>query len=371
MIHSAKQRAVTPRWLRGAVLLGVLALLPLGVGIAQAGEPDYEAVAQRLEEAVRAGELTTFQAAAMMGKLAEAGFVQRMEEAVPRQVSARHELLAVGRKIRAAVQAGKLTPDEGRQKMEAYRQSLGAGHSKPRAVEPTAEERAAVEARIRARAEEARAARERARAMSEKAAALRAKFMQMSAEIRAAVAAGEITAGEGQAKLRSFQEKVRSFQESVWSGAAKPPADESSREETDEMRAEIGAAVAGGELSVEDAEKRWAAYLRRVRKAARRAEGEGPSRLEGYFERMGVDGSALARVRKHLGDQGLSEEQVEKALGGLLRVVHEVNTEGAAFELDPDVRAYFVDQVGLDGAQLEMVVGVARRISARTQRAEK
>ncbi len=47
---------------------------------------------------------------------------------------------------------------------------------------------------------------------------------------------------------------------------------------------------------------------------------------------------------------------------GLLRVVHEVNSEGEDFELDSRLQDYF-GEIGLTYDQIELVQGLARRIA--------
>jgi hypothetical protein len=54
-------------------------MLVLPIGMACAGEPDYEAVGNRLIEAVEAEELSPEEAAAMMGELARARFIKRLQ----------------------------------------------------------------------------------------------------------------------------------------------------------------------------------------------------------------------------------------------------------------------------------------------------
>jgi hypothetical protein len=61
---------------------------------------------------------------------------------------------------------------------------------------------------------------------------------------------------------------------------------------------------------------------------------------------------------------GLTEEQTEQALGGMLRVAFEIKSEGAKFELEPRIKSYFQETVGLNEEQTTLVVRLSRRISA-------
>ena len=79
MIISKTPLPTTPRWMTVAILLCAVVLLPIGV--AQAQEPDVNAVTARLIAAVQAGELTEAQAAKMMGVLAEEQFAGKLNAA--------------------------------------------------------------------------------------------------------------------------------------------------------------------------------------------------------------------------------------------------------------------------------------------------
>ncbi|MHC4112421.1 MAG: hypothetical protein ACYSUY_15215, partial [Planctomycetota bacterium] len=89
MIVSNNSKRSNCRWLQICVLVCVVVVLPLGI----ASAADHEAVARRLKTAVAAGELTPQQARAMMGVLKKAGGDKKDVD-----------IDAIGRKIRAAVQ---------------------------------------------------------------------------------------------------------------------------------------------------------------------------------------------------------------------------------------------------------------------------
>lgn len=67
MIVSKTPIATTPRWLQAVLLVGTVAVMPLGVAYAQ--NPDVGAVTKRFKKAVQAGELTGEQARSMLGTL--------------------------------------------------------------------------------------------------------------------------------------------------------------------------------------------------------------------------------------------------------------------------------------------------------------
>ncbi|MEE8143687.1 MAG: hypothetical protein V3T77_11345, partial [Planctomycetota bacterium] len=71
----------------------------------------------------------------------------------------------------------------------------------------------------------------------------------------------------------------------------------------------------------------------------------------------------VERIKGHLKENGISDVQIEKTVGALRRVIHEVQSEGKEFELNPRLEGYLVDEVGLTDEQIELVVGLAKRIA--------
>ena len=45
----------------------------------------------------------------------------------------------------------------------------------------------------------------------------------------------------------------------------------------------------------------------------------------------------------------------------MLRVIHKMKSEGEDFELDPRLKTYFQEELGLTDEQLELIQGLARR----------
>lgn len=105
MIISGKSNQVSSRWLRMGVLACALAMLPLGM--VSAG--DYEAVAQRLKESVKQGEITPEQADAMMATL--------KKEADPTKLK---------KDLGTGVEAGKVSKDGPVKKHEAAKKNQGS-----------------------------------------------------------------------------------------------------------------------------------------------------------------------------------------------------------------------------------------------------
>jgi len=77
---------------------------------------------------------------------------------------------------------------------------------------------------------------------------------------------------------------------------------------------------------------------------------------------MGVSGERLSRIKKALADSGVKPEQMKGTLGGMIRVIYELKSEGEDFELNPGMREYFAKRVGLTARQIERVQHLAQRI---------
>ena len=119
------------------------------------------------------------------------------------------------------------------------------------------------------------------------------------------------------------------------------------------MAARLKAAVARGEITTEEAWARWAEINR---------EDESDPGIRGHYRRMGISPETLDRIRGALNENGLEEKQLEEALGGLLRVIHTVKSEGVEAELDPRLLHYFREEVDLTGEQIELIRGMAIRV---------
>lgn len=146
MIVTGKSNQPSSRWSQVCVLACVLAVLPLGLASAQ----DYEAVAKRLKESVKQGEITPQQADAMMtvlnkeagkkdrdtdkttappvkvkkdlGAAVEAG-AKGLKEKTPAKSQGSADLEATWKKLQAKVQAGELTKEQAVAKMSAFKEA--------------------------------------------------------------------------------------------------------------------------------------------------------------------------------------------------------------------------------------------------------
>lgn len=86
------------------------------------------------------------------------------------------------------------------------------------------------------------------------------------------------------------------------------------------------------------------------------------AKIEEHYKKLGVSAEAVDLIRVALAKDGFSAQQIDDSLGGLLRVVHEMKSEGDSFELNPRLRDYFTGRVGLTDAHITTLEGIASGI---------
>jgi beta-lactamase regulating signal transducer with metallopeptidase domain len=117
MIVSKTPVKTVPRWLQGALAASAALLMPLGVAYAQ--NPDVEAVSERLERAVKAGELSKQDMRTMLGALKKSAAKQEQRgRDANRDRNQADELKeraeAMRRRLKAAIDSGSVDPSEAR-----------------------------------------------------------------------------------------------------------------------------------------------------------------------------------------------------------------------------------------------------------------
>ncbi len=234
MIVSNNPKRSNSRWLQTCVLLCAMVVLPLGIASAH----DYEAVEKRLRAAIEAGELTPEQARAMMGTLKKAGTAKKDTD-----------YDAIGKKSRAAVKAGKMTK-EAKAKLAGTKKGA---HTKKKKKADTDYRTIAekIEAAVKAgkiTEEEAKAklARIKKGADAKKKKKAVTDYRAIAEKIEAAVKAGKMTEEEAKAKLAGI----------------KKGADAKKKKKADTDHRTIGekieAAVKAGKMTEEEAKAKWA-----------------------------------------------------------------------------------------------------------------
>ncbi len=323
MIVSETPKRSNSRWLQACVLLCAMVVLPLGIASAQ----DYEAVGRRLKAAVAAGELTGEQARAMLGalrkasapekdqnserakaylmkvkkelgELVEAGRISKedaakryegAEKAIKERMAAasrqrgaerqrtarvdgRARYEGFERRIKAAVEAGKMTREEAGEKLEGFRRRMEMaaeqGERGERSI--TVEEYKRAEAKMRKMVEDGKAKPEDVerrliemrKMMAEQGGRqrtargdARAEYEGFVRRIKAAVREGKMTREQAAARIEAYKKSL---------GRRRQAEDPDKELDYDAIAKRIKAAVRAGKLTEEEAEAKW----REIKKAA-------------------------------------------------------------------------------------------------------
>ena len=85
--------------------------------------------------------------------------------------------------------------------------------------------------------------------------------------------------------------------------------------------------------------------------------------IVGHYKKLGI--SDLNRIKNGLMKNGISDNQIDAVLGGMLRVIHAAKSEGDNFEMNPRIQSYFQDRIGLTQDQTQYVKDISIRIAIR------
>jgi len=228
---------------------------------------------------------------------------------------------AVDKRLGKAVEKGELTPEQARVMMDALKNPPNKNGDEDAAARMD-EWLKGVGERLKGAVKEGKLTEEGAWKKW-----LEIKEKRIAPRLKEAVAAGKMS-----------EEKAKA----VWKGIEKA-----------EIGEKLKAAVAKGELTEKEAKVKWAA----INKEGDRDEG-----VVGHFKKMGIPVEMLGRVKNHLAQSGVSDTQMERTFGGMLRVIHGLKSKGKDFKLDPRLKDYFKKEVGLTDKQIEMVQGISLRI---------
>lgn len=117
----------------------------------------------------------------------------------------------------------------------------------------------------------------------------------------------------------------------------------------------IEGAVERGEMTQEQARESYAGFRRRMAMHG--------TDIVGHYEKLGI--SDLNRIKNGLMKNGISDNQIDAVLGGMLRVIHAAKSEGDNFEMNPRIQSYFQDRIGLTQDQTQYVKDISIRIAIR------
>ncbi len=263
----------------------------------------YAAEEERVKAAVQAGEMTAEEAKRTLEgirmRMHYAAEETRVKAAVKAgemsAAEAKRILAGIAARMKKAGEQGELTPDQTLERIDAYRRSLEAGGE---AANPKLEY-AALEARIMKAVKAGEMTGDQARA---KLAQAREK-LELGAviqRIEQAVKAGRITPEEGKARLEAFE---KGLAERRKAGAR----DDQRALDYRAMAAKIRAAVAAGELSKEDAERKLIELRERMAADEDQARKHETLTIEEYRR-------AEAEMNKLVEEGKLEAEDVERRL---------------------------------------------------------
>ena len=335
---SENPNQVNSRWLWACVLLCAVVVLPLGVALAQ----DYRAVEKRLGRAVAEGELSLKQAGIMMDALKGAGKKDRDDKGDTERRFGEW-IGSVGEKLKAAVKADKLSEEDAWAKWR---------HFKEHELAP----------KLKATVKASKMSEEKGWAIWRGV-----ELAETGEKLKAAVAAGKITEEQARAKWEAIAKEAKHGTRG---------GDHHARAEAHfgEVWAKLQAAVKAGKMSKEDAHKKMAAIKKDVaarmrgdrdkdhhdRGRDKRSDADGG--IEGHFKKLGVTNETVGKIRRRLAENGIKREQINPVLGGMLRVIHGMRSQGERFKLDPRLRDYFKKRIRLTDKQVELVRGISRRV---------
>ena len=87
--------------------------------------------------------------------------------------------------------------------------------------------------------------------------------------------------------------------------------------------------------------------------------------LEKHYNRLGVNN--LDRIKKGLLNNGITDNQLDAVLRGMIRLIQGAKADGNNFEMNPRMQIYFQDRIGLNQEQVQHVMDVSVRITQRVR----
>ena len=130
-------------------------------------------------------------------------------------------------------------------------------------------------------------------------------------------------------------------------------------------RGKIEGMVRSGEITPEQGRERLAGLERRVAAAGQHDRNPVVNRIEDAYKKYGIED--LSRIRSALSKRSIPFEQIDSVLRGILRMIPAAKKSGKDFSMDPRMRSYFGDRLGLNEKQIETIGGMAARIAKRSR----
>lgn len=292
MIESGTTNRSHSRWLQAGVVLLAVAVLPLG--LAYAKESNHDAIGRRLRAAVQAGELTAEQAKAMLDTLRKTDGDRKTDVARKDQQSDRARADAhmkeIWAKLQASVKAGKISEQDAHRKMGEIKKNI---HAKLEGNRGRGDDR------------EGHA---------------REYLTKVRKALEAAVKAGKISKEDAARKMAGAEKAIR---EKMATGRGQDQAKQGEgadqvRQHLMNVRKELGEAVKAGKISREDAAKKMAAAERAARERMAGGRGEhGAKRISAEdLERAGIDIRKAVASGRITAEQGRAKMQAMRKMAG-------------------------------------------------------
>ncbi len=260
----AKWHEVKERTIKGAFEAGRISREEAG---ALWREIEKAEIGERLKAAVAKGEITEKEALAKWAAIDKGGDRKRGDE---RKRITPEDLERAGMEIRKAVAAGKITPEQGRARMQGMRKMMGGhGEHSGKAGEAKSD---------------------------------RPDWGAIKRRIEGAVKAGKMTREEANKQYESIKKRM-AYQHKT--DAKKP-----SREEIAEVGKKIKAAVKAGKVTEAQGKARWEAYLKSIGAAKARTDD-----LEAIWKRLQamVKAGKLTEKEAHKKMAAIKKEAAAKA----------------------------------------------------------
>lgn len=291
MIVSKTPVKTTPRWLQGAFAAAAALLMPLGVAYAQ--NPDVKAVAERLERAVKAGELSKKEMSNMLGALKKSTTKQGQQNRDRKRSDQANELeeraANLRRRLQSAVESGRFDKAEARKifSERMAQMELEAGKRKMQSDRNELEEKAEqIRRRVRAGIESGRIQPEEGRRIArERLAELKAveaerrnrqaqqgrdkdnareAFRKANAEYREALRKLEAGVKNGKVEREDMARKAESYRRKLIEMEQKMKRSEraAAADRGEAARRRLAGAVERGDMTEREAKRKWAGLER-------------------------------------------------------------------------------------------------------------
>ena len=127
------------------------------------------------------------------------------------------------------------------------------------------------------------------------------------------------------------------------------------------VRERIETAVEQGLITREQADERYSEFRKRMNLNKREQNTE----LEKHYNKLGVNN--LDHIKKGLLNNGITDNQLDAVLRGMIRLIHGAKADGNNFEMNPRMQIYFQDRIGLNQEQVQHVMDSSVRIAQRVR----